>query len=294
MAKQIKEPGFAHLVLLGLMATFPPTRFLLNLHRKKIIDHSTIEEKPHHLTQIPVIYIHGFRGGDYTTKVMVDEALKQKGNPKFLKVTVDLFKNVTLEGTWTADENPVIQLIFQQKIVGVYAICYYLNYILPFLAKKYHFVKYNAVGHSLGAPSIIRTEMKSPKRKSSFPHLQKVALVAGPFDGVMFLGDIPNVNYLNRRGRPLLMNLSYLSMLLNRRKFPDNISVLNVYGNVEDETNTDKFISVVSAKSIRYILAPIVRRFSEVEVRGAAAEHSEMHDNPLVIGIVNSFIYSNK
>lgn len=118
--------------------------------------------------------------------------------------------------------------------------------------------------------------------------------MAGPFDGVMFLGDIPNVNYLNRRGRPLLMNLSYLSMLLNRRKFPENISVLNVYGNVEDETNTDKFISVVSAKSIRYILAPIVRRFSEVEVRGAAAEHSEMHDNQLVIGIVNSFIYSNK
>ena len=291
LGEQNKEPRFAHLVMLGLMATFPPTRFLLNLHRKKIIDNSTIEEKPHNLTQTPVIYIHGFRGGDYTTNVMVNEALKQKKMDKFLRVTVDLFKNVTLEGTWTDDENPIIQLIFKQKIVGVYAICYYLNYILPFLSKKYHFVKYNAVGHSLGAPSIIRTEMKSPKRKATFPHLQKVALIAGPFDGVMFLGDIPNVNYLNRRGRPLLMNLSYISMLLNRRKFPEDISVLNLYGNVEDETNTDKFISVVSAKSIRYILAPIVRRFSEVEVRGEAAEHSLMHDNPLVLGIINRFIY---
>ena len=127
LGKQNKEPSFAHLVMLGLMATFPPTRFLLNLHRKKIIDNSTIEEKPHNLTQTPVIYIHGFRGGDYTTNVMVNEALKQKKMDKFLRVTVDLFKNVTLEGTWTDDENPIIQLIFKQKIVGVYAICYYLR-----------------------------------------------------------------------------------------------------------------------------------------------------------------------
>jgi len=58
-----------------------------------------------------------------------------------------------------------------------------------------------------------------------------------------------------------------------------------------DNTNTDKFISVISAKSIRYILAPNAHSYHEVEVRGKKyAEHSWMHDNPFVINIVDKFI----
>lgn len=288
VTKKTKEKNFTQLVFLGALASTPITRPLLHFKSAKIIDHST-KQKPLINKQNPVIYIHGFRGGDYTTKVMVQEAGKVKNNPDFLKVTIDLYGNILLEGTWTNDEKPIIQLVFVQKIVGVFAICYYLKTALAFLAQKYNFTTYDAVAHSLGAPSIIRTEMKTQKKRN-FPRLQKAALVAGPFDGVMFLGDIPNVNRLTRRGRPVLTNLSYLSMLRNRRKFPPNISVLNIYGNIEDETNTDRFISVVSAKSIRYVLAPIVKNFHELEVRGPAAEHSKMHDNPLVIGIINRFI----
>lgn len=105
------------------------------------------------------------------------------------------------------------------------------------------------------------------------------------------MGDIPNVNVLNDQGRPSVMNPHYLYLLFNKRRFNSNISVLNIYGNVLDDTNTDKFISVVSAKSIRYILAAKAKYYQEVEVRGSvAAEHSWMHDNPFVINIVNNFI----
>ncbi len=291
-----KEPKMAYKVFIAILASIPFTRPLLHLRRRKIIDQSVIEEPrkatadcPKPPTQVPVIYIHGFRGGDYTTEIMVQKAGELKKEPKFLKVSVDLFGNIELSGTYTNDSKPIIQLVFKEKIIGVFAICYMLRMILPFLAKKFNFSSYNAVGHSLGAPSIVRTEMKTQKRRG-FPRLKKAALVAGPFDGVMFLGDLPNVNSLTRQGRPIMMNASYLSMLRNRRKFPKDISILNIYGNIGDETNTDRFISVVSAKSIRYILAPIVQHFSEMEVRGPAAEHSEMHDNPLVIGVINRFI----
>lgn len=88
-----------------------------------------------------------------------------------------------------------------------------------------------------------------------------------------------------------MMNPHYLYLLFRRRRFNSNISVLNIYGNVLDNTNTDRFISVVSAKSIRYILAPQAHSYQEVEVRGRNdAEHSWMHDNPFVIEIVDKFI----
>lgn len=285
-----EEPSMFNMISLGLLASFTPTRPFLRMHKKHIEDHSIIEEKSGDFEQIPIIYFHGFRGGDYTTRVMIKQALADKNNDKFLKVTVDLLGNFKLEGAWTNDKQPIVQVAFRQRIAGIYAIDYYLSFVLPFLSKRYNFKTYTAVGHSLACPCIIRTEMKHARQKK-FPHLNKCAFIAGPFDGVTYLGDIPNVNVLNDKGRPTVMNPHYLYLLFNRKKFNSNISVLNIYGNVLDDTNTDKFISVVSAKSIRYILAPAAHLYQEVEIRGEKyAEHSWMHDNPFVIEIVDKFI----
>ena len=270
-----KEPSIARMTFLGLMATFTPTRWLLRMHKRKVEDNSTLEKIDPESEQIPIFYVHGFRGGDYTTNKMVQAACKAKGTDKFLKATIDPFGNFILEGTWTGDQQPIVQLIFKDRIAGVYASSYYLRTALSYLSKRYHFKKYSAVAHSLGAPSVIKAEMKTSLRKN-FPHLDHCALIAGPFDG--------------EKGRPILMSTSYLGMLFNQRRFNPDISVLNIYGNILDETNTDRFISVVSAKSIRYILAPVAHTFQEVEVRGDAAEHSILHDNPFVINIINKFL----
>ena len=287
-----EEPSMFNMISLGLMATFAPTRIFLKLHKRHIENKANIEKSD--LKQVPIIYFHGSRGGDYTTRVMVKHATHDKGNPKFLKVTVDLLGNFKLEGTWTSDKHPIVQVAFRQRIVGIYGIDYYLNFVLPFLAKRYGFKNYIAVAHSLACPCIIRTEMKHYRSKT-FPHLKKCAFIAGPFDGVTYLGDIPNVNYLTESGRPSVMNPHYLYLFFNRRKFNPDISVLNIYGNVLDNTNTDKFISVVSAKSIRYIVAPKAHFYQEVEVRGKDdAEHSWMHDNPFVIDIIDKFLKLKK
>ena len=210
-----KEPSIARMTFLGLMATFTPTRWLLRMHKRKVEDSSTTE-KASTITQTPIFYVHGFRGGDYTTNKMVHAACKAKGTDKFLKVTIDPFGNFILEGTWTADPQPIVQLVFKDRIAGVYASSYYLRTALSYLSKRYHFKKYSAVAHSLGAPSVVKVEMKTSLRKN-FPHLDHCALIAGPFDGVMYLGDLPNVNRLNEKGRPILMSISYLGMLFNQR-----------------------------------------------------------------------------
>lgn len=285
-----EEPSMFNMISLAILATFAPTRIFLRMHKKHIENKATTEEKSGNFEQIPVIYLHGFRGGDYTTAVMVKQACKDKGNDKYLKVTADLLGNFKLEGTWTGDKNPIVQVVFRQRIIGIYGIDYYLSFVLPFLAKRYHFTRYNAVAHSLACPCVVRTEMKNYRNKN-FPHLKTCSFIAGPFDGVTYLGDIPNVNILTKKGRPSVINPHYFYFLFRRKRFNPNISVLNIYGNILDNTNTDKFISVISAKSIRYILAPNAHSYHEVEVRGKKyAEHSWMHDNPFVINIVDKFI----
>ncbi|MBT8887104.1 alpha/beta hydrolase [Lactobacillus delbrueckii subsp. bulgaricus] len=286
-----RDHSLAMMFFLGILATFPPFRIFLKLRGKRVSD--LAENQASGSDQVPIIYVHGFRGGDYTTRMMVEDALKQKGDARFLKVEADLTGRIKLTGCYTGDKQPIIQLTFKDRIAGYQAINYYLSFILPFLSKKYVFTRYSAVAHSLGSPCVVATEMRYAKRKN-FPHLASCALIAGPFNGVMYLGDIPNVNRLTESGRPSMVTPHYSYMLRHRRDFSPSIRVLNIYGNVLDTTNSDRFISVVSAKSIRYILAPDAVYYQEVEVLGDNAEHSQMHDEPFVIGILNRFLGLDK
>jgi uncharacterized alpha/beta hydrolase family protein len=273
------------MITIGLMASFPPTRLILKAHGKRLLNEAVIE--PSHVEQEPILYLHGFRGGGYTTERMVASALAAKGSRKFLKVTADLWGNVKLTGTWTSDRHPLVQVVFKYRIVGTKGICYYLRWLLPLLSSALHFKKYDVAAHSLGAPCIVKTAMQMAHRRN-FPQLDRCAMIAGPFDGVMYLGDIPNLNQFDINGRPWLMSPSYLYFLRHRKRVRQ-ASFLNIYGNILDETNSDKFISVVSARSIRYVLAPVVKSFQEVEISGPGAEHSDMHDSPFVNHLINQF-----
>lgn len=283
-----REPSMFNMISLGLLASFAPTRQLLKLFPLKLDDQSQTQ-RPLPADQIPVIYFHGFRGGDYTTNVMVHQALVDQQKSDYLKVTIDLLGHCQLTGCWTNDHHPIVQVVFRHRIAGIYATDYYLSRLLPVLKRQYGFDHYDGVAHSIACPALIRTEMRAASKRQ-FPHLHRCAMIAGPFNGVTYLGDIPNVNALTDKGRPSAMNLHYLYLLLRRKRFNPEIAVLNIYGNVLDNTNTDSFISVVSAKSIRYILAPYSHSYHEVEIRGAAAEHSWMHDNPFVIDIIDQFL----
>lgn len=252
-------------------------------------DHG-IQKRDLNFKQIPTIYVHGFRGGDYTTNKMVLSAQQATDTHTYLKVLVDYRGNLTYEGSWSDDPNPLVQIVFKDKWMPTLQIVNWLDIVLPKLQAKYHFAEYNAVGHSLGATALVRVEMRN-YHNDRFPKLNKLVLVAGPFDGVVAFGDWPNVNRLLPSGRPVLMNPHYLQLLLNRNRFPSNVSVLNIYGNIDDTSNTDKYISVISAKSIRYILAPIVKAFHEVEIHGKNAEHSKMHDADDVLSIINHFLF---
>jgi len=125
------------------------------------------------------------------------------------------------------------------------------------------------------------------------PRLKKLVLIAGPFNGVLGLGDLPNINRITPNGRPAFMSPTYFRIFVNRNNISDDLRVLNIYGNVVDHSNSDKYISVTSAKSISYILKPRVKEYTEYLIKGSNAEHSMLHDDSEILDMVNGFIYYN-
>lgn len=243
--------------------------------------------------QIPTIYVHGFRGGAHSTQQLVESAARATRQDSWLQVIYERGGKIQYAGNWTNDPHPIVQVIFKDNWVGTRIISRYIERILPILQERYGFTQYNAVGHSVGATALVFAEMRNYDNPD-FPKLNKLVLVGGPFDGVVALGDLPNINRFNWAGRPVLMNPTYLEMLLHRDKFPKDAHVLNVLGNIDNGTNTDKYITVISAKSIRYILAPIVKSFNEIEVRGMPGEHSMLHDDSFVLEKINKFLFGSQ
>jgi uncharacterized alpha/beta hydrolase family protein len=241
--------------------------------------------------QRPVLYVHGFRGGDYTTEKMVESGLKYNGKKKFLKALIDWRGRITYEGSWTDDEQPIVKVVFKNKIISENQIAHRLTRLLFDLRSKYNFKKYDAVGHSLGSVSVILANLYE-KHHPYVPKLDHVVLIAGPFNGVLGLSDLPNINRINSTGRPAFMSPTYFRIYLNRNNLSKDLHVLNIYGNVEDDSNSDKYISVTSAQSIEYVLRPRVKEFIDYPVIGSKAEHSLMHDDSDILQKINLFIYA--
>lgn len=242
------------------------------------------------IKQIPTLFVHGFRGGDYTTEKMVLAALSYTQANDFLKITVDWRGKLSYEGTWTNNFNPLVQIVFADKWVGSRIMAVWLLKIIKDLDHRYDFDHYNAVGHSLGAIALVFMEIKKATR-SFLPKLSKLVLIAGPFSGVVGLSDLPNINSFNKYGRPLFVNPTYWQLMLTKKAFPKNVDVINIYGNVNDFSNTDKYVSVTSAKSISYILKDQVKSFQEFEIVGDRGEHSQMHDDERILNAMTNFLF---
>ncbi|UQS84161.1 alpha/beta hydrolase [Bombilactobacillus thymidiniphilus] len=240
--------------------------------------------------QIPTFYVHGFRGGDHTTEKMVGSAQQFTDSPVFLRATVDWHGKIHYSGYWSTALHPIIQLVFKDRWIASNTIERWFNQILNDLNQRYHFQSYNAVGHSLGSVALISFLIHSYNRP--LPQINRLALIAGPFNGVVFFGDLPNINPLSPKGRPAFMTPKYLWTYLNRFKFPKQAHVLNIFGNIEDSSNTDQYVSVSSARSIKYILQNQVQDFQEYNAIGFSGEHSQMHDDANVLRKLNNFIYA--
>lgn len=241
--------------------------------------------------QRPVLYVHGFRGGDYTTEKMVKSGLKYTGKTEFLKAIINWRGKITYEGVWTDDETPIIQVVFQNKWVGENQIAHWLARFLFDLRKRHQFSEYDAIGHSLGSVALVIVNLYE-KRHSFMPKMNNLVVIAGPFNGILGLNELPNVNRITDAGRPAFMSPTYFRIYLNRNNISPTLKVLNIYGNVEDYSNSDKYVSVTSASSIGYILKPRIKEYIDYPVSGQKAEHSLLHDDSDILQKINLFIYA--
>lgn len=106
----------------------------------------------------------------------------------------------------------------------------------------------------------------------TLPQLNKEVNIAGTFNGVLNMNEQVNEISVDRSGKPSRMNPPYpdLQQLKDIYKGQE-IEVLNIYGDLQDGTNSDGRVSNSSSKSLKYLLGNSPKSYKESKFEGKTA-----------------------
>ncbi|KRL05888.1 alpha/beta hydrolase [Liquorilactobacillus oeni] len=267
--------------------------------------------KTHYVSSnIPTIFVHGWNGTLHSEEPMAKAAERMHVAKKAMIIHVRPNGQLKTKGQLKEKvNNPIVEVVFDNKRAGEFQDAEWLKNVTQFLKNKYRIKKFNAVGHSMGAYAWAYYNMLVANDKK-YPRINRIVLIAGPYDGIInnhkldqplktplsgLWEDRPNENRLLENGKPLILHAEYQKLLKLHKRFPKQAQVLNIYGNLGDGTNSDGVVTLVSARSLGYLLRKQVQVYHELEVIGPNAQHSRLHQNNLVVNkaLIN-FLWNKK
>lgn len=240
----------------------------------------------------PTLFVHGWKAGLHSELPLANLAVKTGVAQRGLIIKVSTSGRIYCHGSLTGKSAPEILVKFCNYNAGEFKYARWLHQVMMILKTKYGVTHYNAIGHSMGAYALVAyNEMYG--NQANLPILNKLVLIAGPFDGILnrhrwnqpitgkvakLWDDSINQNRLLPNGRPQIIHAEYRYLLKRVTNFPNQARVLNIYGNLDNGSNSDGTVSVTSALSLGYLLKNHVKGYQVMGNYGYTAEHTLLNE----------------
>lgn len=197
---------------------------------------------------------------------------------------------VTLKGDIPHNAvNPLVMVNFNDNHSTNYELQgQWVKNVLEELQAKYHFKKVNIEAHSMGNMAVMYFLLANAGNHN-LPQIQKQVAMAGTFDGAIGWNEPANLTVNKKTGKPSAMNDSYQKLLPLRHRYPRQIKLLNIYGDLKD--GNDSQVSNASCLSLKYLINNRARSYREVKITGPNAKHELLHHNPQVNKILINFFW---
>lgn len=278
--------GIIILMIVGIMIMTKPS----NEHHSTTVKST---DSTYIKSQIPTLFLHGYAGSAKSEKYMVQQAKKKGVTKEVITAYVSEDGEVELKGKFKKDAtNPIVQIELENNKQGDLDLnAEWFKNVLAKLQSEYGIKKFNFVGHSMGNLSFAKYMLKYGDDES-LPQLNKEVNIAGTFNGVLNMNEQVNEISVDRSGKPSRMNPPYpdLQQLKDIYKGQE-IEVLNIYGDLQDGTNSDGRVSNSSSKSLKYLLGNSPKSYKESKYEGKTAQHSELHENKQVANEIVEFLW---
>lgn len=240
----------------------------------------------------PTIFVHGWGSSSHAEEKMANAARNAGVTKTVVRADVARNGSVTFNHKLPANAiNPIVEVnLADNKLAGYgqngnYVRGYhhggtYVKDVVQALEKQHHYSAINLVGHSMGNLEIINYINDNTDNKQ-LPRVNHLVAIAGHYNGLVGQSQAEKAT-LDSAGKPSWMDPTYQELLSLRKTFPRNTRVLNIYGDLQNGTHSDKDVPVNSAKSLKYLVAGRAKSYQEVEIKGKNAQHSKLHNNSQV------------
>lgn len=251
---------------------------------------------------VPTFFFHGWGSSYHAEEDMVNAIRNAKVTDNVIRINVTKNQKVIFHGHLKKNaKNPIIEVNFDDNKLNAYRGNYadgykdlgakYVKAAITAVNEKYHYKNINIVAHSMGNLETAYYFEQYPNLQKKYP-VDHFISIAGHYDGIIGENDSPNRLKLNAKtGKPNIIQPEYRGLLPLRQTFPRNTRVLNIFGNLEDGTNSDGDVSNNSAKSLKYLVAGRAKSYRNLMIKGKNAQHSKLHNNQEVNKAIINFLW---
>lgn len=238
----------------------------------------------------PTLFFHGYGSGAHAENYMVNGFTKAGASKTVITANVASDGTVTLSGKIPHNAiNPLVKVNFADNHNSDYETQgQWVKNVIVELQQKYHFKKINIEAHSMGNMAVMYYLLDNAG-DHQLPQIQKYAAMAGTFDGAIGWNEPANLTVNKKTGKPSAMNDTYKALLPLRHRFPKQIQVLNIYGDLKDGNDTQ--VTNNSSLSLKYLINGRAKSYQEKKITGPNAKHELLHHNPQVNKILLKFFW---
>lgn len=251
---------------------------------------------------VPTFFFHGWGSSYHAEEDMVNAIRNSKVTNNVIRINVTKNQKVIFHGHLKKNaKNPIIEVNFDDNKLnayrGNYADAYkdlgakYVKAAITAVNEKYHYKNINIVAHSMGNLETAYYFEQYPALQKRYP-VDHFISIAGHYDGIVGTNDTPNKLKLNpETGKPNIIQPEFRGLLPLRSTFPTNTKVLNIFGNLEDGTNSDGDVSNNSSRSLKYLIGSRAKSYKTLMIKGKNAQHSKLHNNQEVNKAIINFLW---
>ena len=241
----------------------------------------------------PTLLVHGTNGTRRSLGGMIERWDKQGLAYKALDVEVAKDGTLTITGNWQEpkhQKHPLIQVIFKEGDPPEWQQGDWLKKVLSQLTQQFGITDINFLGHSMGGVAALRY-LVDHSADQHLPKVKRLVVIGAPFNGEVVAASGVTKYDLGKHG-PHHFAETFRYFNAYQQHLPDDLEVLNIYGDLRNGSRSDGFVAVDSARSLRFLIKDKIACYREKEVIGVKAQHSLLHENNQVDRLSAHFLWS--